>query len=214
MTEEAQNPESAILLIGVGNEYRGDDGVGLFIARQLKARRLPNTVVIEEAGDATALMEAWKGANTVFLFDAVSSDSAPGTIHRFDAHVQPIPAKFFRYSTHAFSVAEAVELARVLDQLPPHLVVYGVEGNAFDASTGLSAEVKSAAHYVLERVVQEVESTLGGLTGQETSAEYLLSRVRNTLSSLFLKSTIPRPGCRSRVRSQKTGRGQAPPSAD
>jgi len=158
MNGKDQQPKSAILLIGVGNDYRGDDGVGLLIARRLEARRLPNVAVIEEAGDVATLMEAWTNADMVMLFDAVRSGAEPGTIHRFDAHVRPIPAKLFRYSTHAFSVAEAIELARVLGRLPPHLVVYGVEGKAFEAGTTLSVEAETAAHRVVERVAREIQS--------------------------------------------------------
>ena len=92
----------------------------------------------------------------VILCDAVRSGAAPGTIHRLEAHRQPIPAGFFRYSTHAFSVAEAVELARALGQLPPHLVLYGVEGATFTAGVGLSPVVAQAAQAVVRQVLAEV----------------------------------------------------------
>ena len=154
----SSNPN--ILLIGVGNEYRRDDGVGRWIARALKAKQLPNAIVTEASGEGTALMEAWKDGGTVFLFDAVSSGAPPGTIYRLDAHIQPIPQQFFHYSTHAFSVAEAIELARALNQLPPRLIVCGIEGKTFEAGVGLSSEVEQAAREVVERVVQEIQSNL------------------------------------------------------
>ena len=92
----------------------------------------------------------------VVLLDAVSSGATPGTIHRFDAHTDTIPAKFYHYSTHAFSVAEAVELARTLNKLPQHLIVYGIEGKNFEAGVSLSAEVEKAVEQVIEKVVEEV----------------------------------------------------------
>lgn len=122
-----------VLVIGIGNEYRGDDSVGLRIARKLAAKSIPNVEVIEESGEGASLLEAWKGAQTVLLVDAVSSNAEPGAIHRFDAHAENIPRKFFHYSTHAFSVAEAVELARTMNQLPPRLIVFGIEGKNFQA---------------------------------------------------------------------------------
>ena len=151
----SSNPK--ILLIGVGNEYRHDDGVGRLIARKLKAKHLPNTAVTEESGEGAALMGAWKGVDTVMLFDAVSSGAPPGTIYRLDAHIQPLPQQFFHYSTHAFSVAEAIELARALNQLPPRLIVYGIEGKTFEAGVGISSEVEGAVREVVERVVQEIQ---------------------------------------------------------
>jgi hydrogenase maturation protease len=145
------------LIIGVGNAYRRDDSVGLIAARRLKAQQLPNATVIENSGEGAALIEAWKDADRVILIDAVASGAAAGTVHRLDAHAQPVPAKFFSYSTHAFSVAEAVELTRVLGQLPPSLTIYGIEGKDFSPGIGLSPEVERAARQVGECVGHEVQ---------------------------------------------------------
>jgi hydrogenase maturation protease len=146
--------QSAILIIGVGNEYRRDDAAGLLVARRVKELGLENVKVIEESGEGAHLIEAWKGAETVIIVDAVSSGSNPGSVHRFDATVQKIPSKFFRYSSHAFSVAEAVELARTMNELPPHLIVIGVEGHSFEAGVGLSSELKKAVEEVVDLIKQ------------------------------------------------------------
>ena len=156
-----RNPQSEILVIGIGNEYRGDDAVGLIVARRVKDLHLVNTRVIEESGEGASLIEAWKDAHTVILADAVSSSSKPGTIHRFDAGAQRIPSKFFHYSTHAFSVAEAIEVARTLNQLPPRLIVYGIEGKNFRAGPGLSPEVEQAAQEVVKHIMEEERFSVG-----------------------------------------------------
>jgi hydrogenase maturation protease len=49
--------------------------------------------------------------------------AAPGTIRRLDAIAQPFPKGAFRRSTHAFGVAEAIELSRAMGELPKSLVV-------------------------------------------------------------------------------------------
>jgi hydrogenase maturation protease len=152
MTEKS----SSILVIGVGNDFRGDDGVGIELVRELLDSIPPHVTVIEASGEGAALMEAWKGYERVFVIDATRTGSAPGTIHRFEAHRQPLPSQFFHYSTHAFSVAEAVEMARALDQLPPELIVYGIEGKNYAAGEGLSPEVEKAASLVLDRVLRDL----------------------------------------------------------
>jgi hydrogenase maturation protease len=143
------------LIIGIGNEYRGDDAAGLVVARRLKERLGESFTVLEQRGDGAALMEAWRGAETVVVIDAVMSGAAPGTIRRFDAIAQPFPKGAFRRSTHAFGVAEAVELARALGELPKTLVVYGVEGKNFAAGVGLSPEVERAVGEVVRRALKE-----------------------------------------------------------
>ena len=147
-----------ILLIGIGNECRSDDGAGLVAIRALKARELADTLVIESPSDGAELMELWKSAAKVILIDAVSSDGVPGTIYRFDAHAQPIPACLSFLSTHTFGLAEAIELARALHMLPQYLVVYAIEGQNFAIGTGLSREVEKAEQEVVEQVTSEVHA--------------------------------------------------------
>ena len=74
--------------------------------------------------------------------DAVSTGAEPGTLHRFDATAEPLPAELFRSSTHALGVADAVELARELDRLPARLAVYGIEGENFETGEGLTPAVE------------------------------------------------------------------------
>ncbi len=156
-----ENHNHQILLIGVGNKFRQDDAVGLVIAEKFHNQvdpdtKTPEIKIIEASGEGVALMELWQHATTVYLFDAVMSGSEVGKIHRINAQIEVVPAKFFNYSTHAFSVAEAVELARTLNQLPPKLIIYGVEGKNFSHGIGLSPEVEQATEKVLQEVLVEL----------------------------------------------------------
>ena len=143
------------LVIGIGNTFRSDDGVGVWVAQRLRRQASRGVSILEATGEGGALLEAWKGAASVFLVDAMRSGAVPGTIHRFDAAVEPIRAKFFRTSSHAFGVGEAIELARALNQLPPHLIVYGIEGANFGPGVEISAVVLHAAAEVCERLLTE-----------------------------------------------------------
>ena len=112
-------------MIGIGNAWRGDDGAGPAVAAALGGK-----VTDDPAG--------------LIVVDASRSGAEPGTVHRFDASAGPLPAGATRCSTHAFGVAEAIELARVLDRLPARLDVYAIEGAAFGQGEGLSAAVERA----------------------------------------------------------------------
>jgi hydrogenase maturation protease len=147
-----------ILVIGVGNEYRSDDAVGILVARRLRELSLNSVTVIEKSGEGTELMESWKNADNVILVDAVASGAKPGMIHHFDARAHPIPTSYFRCSTHAFGVGEAIELARTLNQLPSNLTVFGIEGKIFNAGTGLSLDVQEAMKQVLELVLLQIRA--------------------------------------------------------
>lgn len=136
---------SGILVFGIGNRFRRDDGVGPRVAERLAARGLS---CLELSGEGAELMDAWQAAAHAVLVDAASSGVAPGTIHRFDALATTVPAGLFHYSSHQFSVAEAIEMARVLKRLPPRMTVFGIEGRDFAYGEALSPEVAAAAEVV------------------------------------------------------------------
>ena len=64
---------SDILIIGIGNEYRGDDAAGLLAARKLRNYDLKGIEVIENNGDGAELINKWTGRKKVILIDAVQS---------------------------------------------------------------------------------------------------------------------------------------------
>lgn len=151
--------ECRVLVIGMGNDYRSDDAVGLIVARRLRKGFAGKVTVLEASGDGTALVAAWKGADAVVLIDAVQSAGRPGTLYRLDAHAQSVPTGLLHRSTHAIDVAEAIELARALGELPPRLIVYGIEGGNFEPGVGLSPEVEQVVQEVAKLVLQEVWPT-------------------------------------------------------
>jgi hydrogenase maturation protease len=142
----------SIVVIGVGNEYRHDDAVGIMVARRLREEPFGSVRVIESDGEPTALMEAWEGADVAIICDAISSTAGPGTVYHFEVSQQPIPHSMFNCSTHGFGVAETIELARALGKMPPRLIVYGIEGTNFSEGSGLTGMVEEAVAYVVRSI--------------------------------------------------------------
>lgn len=149
-----------LLIIGIGNAFCSDDAAGIALARLLRGCVPPGVRVIEETGEGAALVQAWRDAPWVILVDSVQSGAPPGTLHRLDMREQQFPREFLRYSTHAFGVAEAVELARALHRLPACLIFHGIEGKEFTSGGGLSPEVERALPSALERILEDVRAQL------------------------------------------------------
>lgn len=136
-----------LLILGVGNALRSDDGVGPFVAARLAAAGLPARA---HEGDGTGIIDAMGGVTVLVLVDATRTGAAPGTRVTLDARAAALPADFFHYSTHRFGLAEAVETARALDLLPPQVIVHGIEGAAFGPGETLSAPAAKAAGALVE----------------------------------------------------------------
>jgi hydrogenase maturation protease len=145
------------VVVGIGNEYRGDDGAGLAIAERLRSRVPAGVTVVPCEQEPSRLIDAWQEADAALVVDAVESGAEPGTLHRFDAGAVPLPARVFRSSTHAFGLGDAVELARALGKVPGRVVVYGIEGAAFTAGRGLSGPVEAAVEPATQRVLDDLD---------------------------------------------------------
>ena len=144
-------------VIGIGNHFRRDDAAGLEVVRRLRLAHPPGVILIEQEGEPASLIEAWSTVDESLVVDAISSGAEPGRLHRFDVTDAPLPAEIFNASTHAMGLPEAVELARELGRLP-RLVVYGIEGESFEAGEGLSDPVQKT----VEKLVLDLYHELSG----------------------------------------------------
>ncbi len=139
-------------IIGVGNLYRQDDSAGILAARRLIAKNQLSAEIVESSGEGADLLELMRDRDEVLIIDAVSSGQTPGFIHRFDIRSQSIPRDTLPGSSHAFGVAEALEMARTLGTLPASCTVYGIEGKSFNFGTALSPGVTGAIDQVVDEL--------------------------------------------------------------
>ena len=144
------------LVIGIGNPDRGDDAVGIAVARALAARAPPWVAVAEAGGDALALFDLWAEAERVVLVDATEPAGQPGRILRIDPARDPLPRAAGPTSSHGFGLAEAVALARVLGRLPPLLAILGIEAMRFDPGAALSAPVAAAVDEAIALITADL----------------------------------------------------------
>jgi len=140
----------ARIVVGVGNDLRGDDAAGWEVVRRLAPS--PSIVLHEHAGDAPGLVGLWGPDDDVTIVDAVDSADPPGTLLELDALAAPLPAAVSWATTHGAGVAEGVELARALGQLPRTLVVLGIVAKQFDLGAPMTPEVERAVDEVVRRL--------------------------------------------------------------
>ena len=147
------------VVIGLGNDFRCDDAVGLYVARRLE-KLLPSDIkVVAGVADGTDLIELWHNKKFCIVIDSVLSGSNPGMIHRYDALTEKIPEDIFSaYSTHAFNISKTIKMAKLLQRLPDRLIIYGIEGAEFKAGQDMTGAVKSAADEIIEKILDEIKS--------------------------------------------------------
>ncbi len=128
------------LILGLGNPFRGDDGVGAAVVAALKRQEQPANVVVLDGGTPgleTVLI--WQGYERVIIVAAADMGLLPGNWKRFlpEEAVLPMDEGAMQGSLHDAGLAEALALAEALEILPPKLVFYGIQ----PAFTGWSADL-------------------------------------------------------------------------
>jgi hydrogenase maturation protease len=162
------------VVVGIGNPFRRDDGVGAVVADRVRQARPPGVRVVELDGEPARLVDAWAGAPVAIVIDAMRSGAAPGTLRRAElattgcrddrTGVSGSAAPVRPASTHACSLGDAVDLGRALDRVPARLVLYTVEGRDFADGPGLSEPVAAVVPDVVARVVADATAPVAKAT--------------------------------------------------
>lgn len=138
------------VVIGVGNPYRRDDGIGPAVAAAISDRKPMGVRVLSCAGEMTQILDAWAGARVAVVVDA-AVDGTPGQVRRctLDEFVEATP-----FSSHELSLHRTYELARALDRAPQRVVVVSVDVEDTGHGEGLSPPVAAALPRAVDAVLQ------------------------------------------------------------
>jgi hydrogenase maturation protease len=147
------------LILGLGNPFRGDDGVGAAVIAALRHQDLPSDVIAIDGGTPgleTVLL--WQGYERVIIVDAAEMGITPGAWKRFlpDEAVFPLEKESMQGTLHDAGLAEALALAAALEMLPSELVFYCVQ----PAFTGWSANLTASIAAAIPSLCSAISSEL------------------------------------------------------
>lgn len=146
---------SSLLVLAVGNELSGDDGLGVHAIRALQhpevLATLPPDVELVDGGTAgLALLPAISGARALVVIDAVDVGAEPGTLHVLTG--SDLYATLVRLSVHQIGTSDLLAAARLAGVLPEHVVLVGVQPATVAAGVDLSPVVAAALPAVVDTV--------------------------------------------------------------
>ena len=151
-----------MIVIGVGNEFRRDDGVGPEVVSRL-GPAVPDSVrLVVSDGEPARMIEAWTGADLAVVVDALrvagtaqAGGPATGRTHRLvidEATAEPAST----VSSHGLGLGDAIGLARALDLMPARLIVHAVEVTDCGYGVGLTPAVAAAAETITSAVLRDL----------------------------------------------------------
>jgi hydrogenase maturation protease len=144
------------VVIGLGNLYMRDDGLGIRVAEALKERDLGESVSIQAYPEMDlTLIEKLQGTSKVIVVDAVRGGKEPGTVSKYTltprkGELSELP------SLHSLALCDVLDLAMSSGILTCPVVIVGVEPRDDSLGEGLSSEVESALPKAIEAVMKEL----------------------------------------------------------
>lgn len=150
-----------VLVAGIGNVLRGDDGFGPAVARTLVEGGLPPGVEVVELGigGMHLVQHLLDGYDALVVIDAIDRDRPPGALYVLEPQV-PAPDELTaaeRYEAvgdpHRTTPGPALILARAAGALPPFVRLVGCQpGEVEEYSDRLSPPVAAALPAAVEAV--------------------------------------------------------------
>jgi hydrogenase maturation protease len=138
------------VILALGNDILGDDGVGFYAARELR-QKLDGKVDVEESGEAgLALLELLEGYDHALIIDAILTGTRPpGTVIRFD---RDDFRKVIGPSPHYAGLPEVLAMAERLGiEFPSEIGILAMEvEDPYTLREGLSPSVEEALPHFVE----------------------------------------------------------------
>ena len=148
----------ATAIIGLGNLYMSDEGIGPRVVAELLQREEPlqNVDVMDLGMNGFQVVHELAGRRKVVFVDCAVMGEPPGTLRRFtpeEVRTQKVqPAT----SSHGGDLLQTIRLARDMGDCAEEIVIFGVEPGRVEQGEGLSEELTKRLGEYVEAIVQEV----------------------------------------------------------
>ena len=172
---DAEPARERVLVAGMGNVLRRDDGFGVAVIGALE-RRIggagPGARLIEVGiGGIGLIQELMEGYEALVLVDAVDRGGEPGTLYVLEPEVPDVRAlpaeerRIMAADMHELVPSRALVMAAALDVLPPRVRIVGcqpaeTEELSTELSTVVAAAVPGAVDAVLRLVAEMMEEAV------------------------------------------------------
>ncbi len=147
------------LILGLGNSLLCDDGVGIYVAAELKTRiNRPEITVMETGVAGLSLLDLLVDYDKVIIIDAIkTAEGKAGQIYRLDP--KSFDTALHTASAHGIDFPTALEFGRKLGlHLPQQIVIFAIEASDISTfSEECTPGVRKAIPVCVKMVLQELK---------------------------------------------------------
>lgn len=147
-------------VIGVGNPFRGDDGIGVFLLQKLQKQYtiLKGTIDFIDGGTGGMnLFHLISPYEIVILVDAVDFNASPGAFLFFSSEdIKESKKVSSLISTHGCDVFSVLKNVDDHSDQPTKVFIFGVQPKEVKLSQGFSKEIQQNIPVYLEELTHRI----------------------------------------------------------
>ncbi len=154
--------DKKILIAGIGDLLRSDDGFGPRVINRLENMDLPNYVVVKDYGTSGLdLIFDLQEFDEVIFVDAMDFDGKIGEVKAIEVKPRRINEKeiirSINLSLHEMDLEKIIDLANSLNILPKKTIIVGCKPKDLSFGLKLSEEVKRAIDVAIEIILEKIK---------------------------------------------------------
>ncbi len=154
-----------ILLAGVGNVLRGDDGFGIAVLNELQRTLAVDGVEFFESGIAgiSLVQKLMDGFDALIIIDALDRGAAPGQVFVLEPDAESLknpPSTHEATDLHQADPEVVLRMATALNVLPPRAWIVGCQAADCDE---LGAPLTDAVARAVPLAVERIQSIVQAL---------------------------------------------------
>jgi hydrogenase maturation protease len=159
---EMKDPNKGLIkIIGFGNTFMGDDGIGVRVIEELQQQQIfksnENIELVDGGTSGIDLILMLQNAAKAIIIDAVDAGQKVGQIVVFSPHeIKEFKKQTFKsYSLHDIDLVEAFELIKTLN-IPVDIRIIGIKPKKIGYSDKLSPEIENNIQAIISKIKEEV----------------------------------------------------------
>lgn len=161
---DSEKAAPRILVAGIGNRLRGDDGFGPRVVDLLLSRKLPDGVEARDFGTAgLTIATELSDYDVVIFLDSAEFEGEPGSLQSSRLEVEPgidDSAELARLTLHEVGLEGLLKFSKAIGTLPEEVYLIGCKPKVLVPTLELSPEVESALEEAASLVMNKVVNLL------------------------------------------------------
>ncbi|MEM7551590.1 MAG: hydrogenase maturation protease [Bacteroidota bacterium] len=144
------------LVIGIGNELRGDDAIGVHIVQALEKEHPGLAEYLIEQHDLSRIIEKWVEKEVVIIDAIFPKKPEVGKVHLAHSFEEWKFESDKPFSSHSLGLIEMYKLAKELNKSYSSLLLIGIEGENWGFGDDMSGLVSESIEQVKDLIINRL----------------------------------------------------------